>query len=80
MQFLQDNELNGTRNLRQVSQAVAKSTIQFKQNNLLDYTRWNTYALDISKIIKPEPGAIYRVEFSFKKKYSLYKCATIQQL
>ncbi|MGC4041268.1 MAG: MG2 domain-containing protein [Flavobacterium sp.] len=74
MQFLQDNALNGTRNLRQVSQAVAKSTIQLKQNNLLDYTRWNTYALDISKIIKPEPGAIYRVEFSFKKKYSLYKC------
>ena len=76
MQFLQDNELNGIRNLRQVSQAIAKSTIELKQNNLLDYTKWNTYALDISKIIKPEPGAIYRVEFSFKKKYSLYKCDT----
>jgi alpha-2-macroglobulin len=74
MQFLQDNELNGTRNLRQVSQAIAKTTIELKQNNLLDYSKWNTYALDISKIIKPEPGAIYRVEFSFKKKYSLYKC------
>ena len=76
MQFLQDNELNGTRNLRHVSQAIAKSTIELKQNNLLDYTKWNTYALDISKIIKPEPGAIYRVEFSYKKKYSLYKCTT----
>ena len=62
MQFLQDNELNGTRNLRQVSQSIAKSTIELKQNNLLDYTKWNTYALDISKIIKPEPGAIYRVD------------------
>lgn len=76
MQFLQDNELNGTRNLRQVSQAIAKTKIELKQNNLLDYTRWNTYALDISKLIKPEPGAIYRVEFSYKKKYSLYKCTT----
>ncbi|HNP31701.1 MAG TPA: MG2 domain-containing protein [Flavobacterium sp.] len=76
MQFLQDNELNGTRNLKRVSQPVAKTTIQLKQNNLLDYTRWNTYALDISQIVKPEPGAIYRVEFSFKKKYSLYKCTT----
>jgi uncharacterized protein YfaS (alpha-2-macroglobulin family) len=74
MQFLQDNELNGTRNLKQVSQAIAKSTIELKQNNLLNYTKWNTYALDISKLVKPEPGAIYRVEFSFKKKYSLYKC------
>lgn len=74
LQFLQDNQLNGTRNLKQVSQAIAKSTIELKQNNLLNYTKWNTYALDISKIIEPEPGAIYRVEFSFKKKYSLYKC------
>ena len=75
MQFLQDNELNGTRNLKQVSQAIAKTTIELKQNNLLNYSKWNKYALDLSKIIKPEPGAIYRVEFSFKKKYSLYKCS-----
>ena len=74
MQFLQDNELNGTENLRQVSQAIAKSTIELKQNNLLDYTKWNTYALDLSKLIKPEPGAIYRVEFSYKKAYSMYRC------
>ena len=76
LQFLQDNELNGTRNLRQVSQAIAKSTIELKQNNLLNYSKWNTYALDLSKIIKPEPGAIYRIEFSYKKKYSLYKCTS----
>jgi alpha-2-macroglobulin len=74
LQFLQDNELNGTSKLRQVSQAVAKKTITLKQNNLFDYSKWNTYALDLSKIIKPEPGAIYRVEFSFRKKYSMYKC------
>lgn len=74
MQFLQDNEINGTRNLKQVSQAIAKTTIDLKQNNLIDYSKWNNYALDLSKIIEPEPGAIYRVEFSFKKKYSLYKC------
>ncbi|WP_284653753.1 alpha-2-macroglobulin family protein [Flavobacterium terrisoli] len=76
MQFLQDNELNGTRNLRQVGQAIAKSKIELKQNNLIDFTRWNTYALDLSKIIKPEPGAIYRVEFSYKRDYSMYKCTS----
>lgn len=76
LQFLQDNELNGTRNLKQVGQPIAKSTIDLKQNNLANYSKWNVYALDISKIIQPEPGAIYRVEFSFKKKYSLYKCTS----
>lgn len=75
LQFLQDNQLNGTRNLRQVGQSVTKTKIELKQNNLIDYTKWNTYALDLSKIIKPEPGAIYRVEFSYKKDYSMYKCA-----
>ena len=43
---------------------------------LVNLSKWNTYALDLSKIIKPEPGAIYRVEFVYKKKYSLYKCET----
>ncbi|MFN3752508.1 alpha-2-macroglobulin family protein [Flavobacterium sp.] len=76
LQFLQNNELNGTRNLRQVGQSIAKSKIELKQNNLIDYTKWNTYALDLSKIIKPEPGAIYRVEFSYKKDYSMYKCTS----
>lgn len=74
LQFLQENDLNGKQNLRRVAQPVAKQTIPLKQNSLLDYSKWNTYALDLSKIIAPDPGAIYRVEFSAKKDYSLYRC------
>ena len=75
LQFLQDNELNGTRNLRKVSQPIAKTTLELKQNELLDYSKWNTYSLDLSKVVTAEPGCIYRVEFSFKKSQALYKCA-----
>ena len=74
LQFLQDNELNGTQNLKKVAQPIAKTTLNLKENSLLNLGKWNLFALDLSKIITPEPGAIYRVEFSFKKKYSLYKC------
>lgn len=74
LQFLQDNELNGTRNLKRVAQPITKTTLNLKENKLLNFGQWNTFALDLSKIITPEPGAIYRVEFSFKKAYSLYKC------
>lgn len=74
LQFLQYNELNGSQNLKKVAQPIAKSTINLKENKLVNFGEWNTFALDLSKIITPEPGAIYRVEFSFKKKYSLYKC------
>jgi uncharacterized protein YfaS (alpha-2-macroglobulin family) len=74
LQFLQDNELNGTRNLKRVGQPVAKSTLYLNENKLVNTSKRNTFALDLSKIITPEPGAIYRVEFSYKKAYSLYKC------
>lgn len=74
MQFLQDNQLNGNQNLRRVAQPIAKQTINLKQNQLLDYSKWNAYAVDLSTLIKPDPGSIYRVELSAKKAYSLYNC------
>jgi alpha-2-macroglobulin len=74
LQFLHDNELNGTQNLKRVAQPIAKTTLNLKENRLINFSQWNTFALDLSKIITPEPGAIYRVEFSFKKAYSLFKC------
>lgn len=76
LQFLQDNNLNGSYNLTKVALPVAKTTIQLTQDKLPNYTKWNVFALDLASIIKPEPGAIYRVELSFKKAYSLYKCST----
>lgn len=76
LQFLQENEINGARNLKQVAQPVAKRVLNLQGNSLVKLDKWNTFALDLSKIITPEPGAIYRVEFEFKKKYAFYKCDT----
>ena len=73
LQFLQDNELNGSNELRRVARPIAKKTI-----NLAEHTsslnNWNAFAVDLKSIINPNPGAIYRVQISFKKQYSLYKC------
>jgi uncharacterized protein YfaS (alpha-2-macroglobulin family) len=74
LQFLQYNQLNGSYNLKKVAQPIAKTTLNLSENKLISPGRWNTFALDLAKIITPEPGAIYRVEFAFKRKYSLYKC------
>src|SRR5690606_31662999 len=76
LQFLQDNEINGSRNLRKVSAPIAKQTLYLKKNNLANYSKWNAYAIDLSKIIQPEPGAIYRVELTILRKYSLFKCSS----
>lgn len=79
LQFLQDNQINGNRNLRKVGTPIAKKTLQLKNNNLTNVSKWNAYAIDLSTLINPEPGAIYRVELSFTKKYSLYKCASVEE-
>lgn len=79
LQFLQENELNGARNLKRVAQPVAKKTINLKQNNLFDTSKWSTYALDLSTLITPDPGAMYRVEISFKRSYSLYGCSNADE-
>ena len=74
LQFLQNNELGGKNELLRVARPVAKKTIK-----LTDYgdnlNNWKSYAVDLKEIINPDPGAIYRVEVSFKKQYSNYQCA-----
>lgn len=74
LQFLQDNQLDGKYSLRKVAAPIAKTTLDLSTGNLSSLRKWSTYALDISALIRPEPGAIYRIEFSFKKSYSLYNC------
>lgn len=74
LQFLQDNELDGNYSLRKVALPVAKKTLDLTTNKLLNYGRWNAFAIDLSTLITPQQGAIYRVEITIKKSYSLYKC------
>ncbi|MAQ76676.1 MAG: hypothetical protein CL613_10145 [Aquimarina sp.] len=74
LQFLQTNDLGGSSNLRSVARPVARKLINFKENPSLNLSKWNAFAIDLKKLIDPDPGAIYRVELSFGKAFSLYKC------
>lgn len=73
-QFLQVNNLDETSDLMRVGRLIARKTI-FLDEAGADLTRWNTYAVDLSRLIEPEPGAIYRLELSFDKSLSAYPCA-----
>lgn len=72
-QFLQVNNLDGTSDLMRVGRLVARKTI-FLDEDGSDLSQWNTYAIDLKKLMEPEPGAIYRVELSFDKDLSAYPC------
>ncbi|MDR1761800.1 MAG: hypothetical protein LBR55_05065, partial [Bacteroidales bacterium] len=74
VQFLQQNQLNGTQELQRVGRLVYSAEVPLISDEAIDYNEWNNFALDLSKFIQTEPGAIYRVELSFRKKHSLYPC------
>jgi len=75
LQFLQVNEINGERELYRVGKNILTKTIYLDKTNVVDFTKWNRFSLDLNELIKAEPGAIYRVILGFKKAHSLYKCA-----
>lgn len=79
LQFLQENKLDGSYELRRVASPIAKQKISLQSATLRNANQWNVYSLDLSKLINAEQGAIYRVEISFKRAYSLYQCDAAQQ-
>ena len=73
-QFLQVNNISGNYQLRRVGRPVLRKTVKLTSDKPLDLGKWNTFSLDLTDLIKNDPGAIYRVEFLFRKQYSLYSC------
>lgn len=79
LQFLQYEDLDGKGSLRAVARPIAKKTLQLQSNLNPLNGKWRAYALDLRELISPEPGAIYRVEFSFGKSYSAYRCENAEE-
>tara|TARA_R110002049_G_scaffold114927_1_gene266606 strand:- start:12429 stop:17990 length:5562 start_codon:yes stop_codon:yes gene_type:complete len=75
LQFLQDNNLSADNNydIKKVGRRIAKQTIPL-QTPSENTGKWKAYSIDLSHFFKADPGAIYRVEVSFNKSYSLYDC------
>ena len=75
--FLQENELDSSSSLTRVGRLVARKTI-FLDESGLDLSQWNTFSIDLRRLIEPEPGAVYRVELSFDQRLSAYPCGTTE--
>jgi uncharacterized protein YfaS (alpha-2-macroglobulin family) len=75
LQFLQVNSLDGNSELKRAGRLVAVKTIKLDENKTIkELRRWSTYALDLSKLITPEQGAVYRIELEFTKKQAITDC------
>ncbi|HBX51998.1 MAG: hypothetical protein A2275_11400 [Bacteroidetes bacterium RIFOXYA12_FULL_35_11] len=77
-QFLQENNLDGKASyeLRRVAKAIIKKTLRLDQSNVVNFGKWNRFSLDMNKLIKADPGAIYKISLGFRKEYSLYNCGS----
>ena len=76
LQFLQGNNLTSSYNpdLRAVGRRVAYKVVPLLENGSENTSYWKAHALDLSELIKINPGSLYRVEFSFKKEHTTYDC------
>ena len=74
LSFLQINQLSGSRELKRVGRLMFKKTIRLDSNPSNNLNLWQNYSIDLTDIIKKQPGAIYRVELSFRKEHSAYEC------
>ncbi len=72
--FLQTNRMDGSNQLRRAGRLVQKKVIRLDNDRTRDLLRWNAFTFDLSELIKPEPGAIYRIVLQMKKEYSVYPC------
>jgi len=72
LQFLQVNDLNENSQLARVGRVVVKKTMPL--TGVADFGKWNRFSIDLSTLLKAEPGAIYTVQLRIKKGYSTYPC------
>ncbi len=75
-QFLQDSNLGDGDNwtLRRVGEYVYHQRITLVRAAEKADNKWKSYAIDLSKMVKADPGAIYRISLRFRKPYAMLGC------
>jgi len=74
LQFLQSNDMDGNSQLAQVGKKIIEKRINLGITNPADLGVWKKFSLDLSTLIKAEPGAIYKIYIGMRKSYSSYPC------
>lgn len=80
LQFLQYNGLSGNSRMEYVGKKINTKTIELFKKGDINAKNKSTHSLDLSKIIKVDPNAIYRVELSFNPSNSAYDCEETPEL
>lgn len=77
LQFLQGSNLDNSNSysIKHVGRRVAKKTITLLENKRDNDGLWKAHGINLTDFFKTDPGAMYRIEISFKKEYIAYDCS-----
>ncbi|MCL2728384.1 MAG: alpha-2-macroglobulin, partial [Bacteroidales bacterium] len=75
--FMQNNNLNTTYELRRFGRLIQKKTLWLDKETDIQQDVWHDFSIDLSTLMKQEPGAIYHIDISFQQAYSLYPGANL---
>ncbi|WP_449439136.1 hypothetical protein [Pedobacter steynii] len=76
-QFFQTNSYKDGSEIRRVGKPVVQKTIRLDEDKALNLHKKNRFTLDLDKLIKTEPGAMYRITIGFRNEYNVFKCAEV---
>lgn len=69
LMYLQNNRLEASKyntyDLKRAGRLIYKKKLLLQSHPSKSANEWQNYSIDLQHLIKQEPGAIYRVEFSF---------------
>jgi len=80
LMFLQSNRLSGSNELRRSGRLVHRETIRLDNDPTRNLNTWNDFSIDLSNLFEQEPGAIYRIELSFRQEHSAFRCGDQEEL
>ncbi len=78
IQFLQDNELDGTYNINRVGEPVWEKKINFIWNDSMQ-NKFVARGLDLSEITKKYSNGMFHIRISFRKDQVRYVCSNSHQ-
>ncbi len=62
--------------MRRVAKPVVQKTIRLDEDKGVNLHKKTRFTLDLDKLIRTEPGAMYRVTIGFRQAYNVYECKT----
>ena len=73
-QHLQQGNMEDSYQINRVGELILYRTFRLDDKENFQPSQWQAWELDISDLVKLEPGAIYHAVVMFKPSYSLFQC------